>query len=112
MIYVSIGKIMKNELDDKLLQLRDDYNRRLPEKIATLENQWETLHHQYDPELFKAFHRGIHSLSGSAGLYGKAELSQICHILSDYLKHISDQFTSEQIQYISNALQKIKRTLA
>jgi len=83
-----------NDIED----LFKEYQLSLPAKLKEIENQWISFQHDMNEQTFTEFHRKIHSLCGSAGLYGVESVYQAANILQNYLIKIPAPFqiTNEQ----------------
>jgi len=69
-----------------LLQMRKTYLDELPEKLDGLEGLLlEIERNGSDTERFDELYRAVHSLKGSAGTFGLAIVTTICHQLEDLL---------------------------
>ncbi len=81
-------------MDDKILKkleaLRKDYSTNLPHKVDSIATHWEALSSHWDATKLEDFHREVHSLSGTAGSYGYAQVSEVAHELEQHIKHLLD----------------------
>ncbi len=71
----------RSALDERLEILRQEFARRLPDRIAFAREAVDTL--QLDPgadEPLRYAYRQFHSLAGSAGTYGYDEISQFARV--------------------------------
>jgi HPt (histidine-containing phosphotransfer) domain-containing protein len=103
---------MNDDAQQKILALFQSYQQRLPAKIAAIEQQWQTLQRSpWQAEPWEDFHRQVHSLCGSTGLYGFIELSQALRILEVKLKTYQHQAPNvDELAEIPSLLQYIKLT--
>jgi diguanylate cyclase (GGDEF)-like protein len=62
------------ELAARLQKLRDDYSQKLPGALEQLEADWQAARSGWDPEATLVFRRRAHSMAGSAGTMGFAEV--------------------------------------
>jgi diguanylate cyclase (GGDEF)-like protein len=63
-------------LEQRMAELREGYRARLPERLEEIDRDWEALHRNPgDDDLQRRLHRAVHSLVGSSGTYGFADLS-------------------------------------
>lgn len=61
---------------EKLEQLKEKYNASLPSKLEYLEQLWlSCIDQRFTSESLNELEAGLHKLSGSAGLYGHADIS-------------------------------------
>lgn len=77
---------MDREIKNKFIHLFDDYADGLPEKIQMVEKLIAPLQAHCEKEAFADFYRKVHSLHGSAGVYGFVELKEAADQLEAYLK--------------------------
>ncbi|MES2218217.1 MAG: diguanylate cyclase [Pseudomonadota bacterium] len=81
---------MNNAINDKLQALYKEYTNNLPAKINNIVANWEKLNENWQPELLHDFHREIHSLCGSAAIYGYGDLSHAARELETFLKTLDE----------------------
>lgn len=75
------------ETQQKWQQLQQQYATRLPEKIAALERDWQTInHHPSDMQCYENLLRGLHTLAGSAGSYGFPAITALCREIETSLQ--------------------------
>jgi HPt (histidine-containing phosphotransfer) domain-containing protein len=81
----------RDDIETRLQQLRADYARRLPERLAQISVQWEALCQpassgsvQYDGLI-----REFHTLAGSGASFGFPEVSRLARELEQSLKAIA-----------------------
>lgn len=79
---------MDEKIQKKLHNLFMRYRKQLPERIYSLELQWQAQCKQWDLAGFQEFHRNVHSLCGSAGTYGYLELCKTARQMEILLKNI------------------------
>ena len=77
---------MDNTLSQRLAELQAIFHSRLPGKIATIRNGWESLREQWSTEQLGQLHRLSHSLAGSSGSFGAHEVGQAARELEQRLK--------------------------
>jgi len=58
----------------RLQELRVLYAESLPEKMAAIDDQWKSLEEEWDWKVVAVLHQMVHSLAGSGGSFGYAEL--------------------------------------
>lgn len=77
----------QQDIQRKLLALRDSFATQLPERIADIEQGWKALPNTAAPaaDLYELY-RKLHSLAGSAGTFGMPELGQEAHRVELCLK--------------------------
>jgi len=103
---------MNQDIQAKLLALRDAYLKSMPHKIAAFEVLWQNLQKQWDHEKLIELHRMVHSLHGSAGTYGLAELGQAAARLETFLKALFETVPSkDQSKEIQLLIEALKSTL-
>ncbi len=79
--------MVPEELRAQLEELRKSYARRLPEKVRGVESCCEGfLQGAWDEAACAAAYRAVHSLAGSSGTYGFAELTPPARSLETLLK--------------------------
>ena len=71
------------EYVERLAELRADYRRRLPGRIAGLEETWQALCGEWELELAREFFRQVHNLAGSAQTYGFPYVSEAARALEE-----------------------------
>ncbi|MBF0446253.1 MAG: Hpt domain-containing protein, partial [Magnetococcales bacterium] len=66
----------KNEIVlQKLLDIRKNWLKNLPEKIQKINASWNRLKNEvWDDSLFNKFHRQVHTIAGSGGTFGFPEI--------------------------------------
>jgi diguanylate cyclase (GGDEF)-like protein len=79
---------MDERIQEKLRALCAEYTRKLPEKIQRIHAEWQQLSETWTEESFDNFHRDIHSLCGSAAIYGFDGLSKAARVLETYLRNL------------------------
>lgn len=101
---------MNEKIAAKLEALKQMYAESLPSKITEIEEYWNNVNINFSKPLFYEFHRSIHSLVGSAGTYGFANLSQACRNLDIYLQQLLDytELTAIQKSEIAHLMSCIK----
>jgi len=98
-----------NNMDNELSAIISEYNKNLPQKIEDIQKSWDALQKKWDMITLKDLHNRIHSLHGSAGMFGYQELSDV----AGQLEHIIDlgftqEFTIDQNKSINELLTSIK----
>ena len=86
---------MNNEINDKLQALYREYSKNLPAKISDILKHWHELNDKWNEDSLHDFHREIHSLCGSAAIYGYGELSKAARELEICLREL-DESNAEQ----------------
>lgn len=66
------------ETNPKILKLYEDYRKALPGRILEIESSINAYITTHDASLLMELRNHIHKLSGSAGLYGYPEISDLC----------------------------------
>jgi diguanylate cyclase (GGDEF)-like protein len=105
---------MDENTQKKLHDLFVLYSKSLPEKIHIIEMQWHAQLKQWDSTGFHNFHRDVHSLCGSAGTYGYAELSKTARKMEILLKDIltKGKLTEDDQEKITSFFNQLKSVLA
>lgn len=91
----------KNNFEEHLKKLKNEYAQQLPQKITALIADWQSLQQQWTTEKAINLHRNIHSLIGSSGTFGFIELSKKARELEVQLKEMQTQ-SSISIQQASS----------
>ncbi len=74
-------------LQAQLLELKRSYARQLPEKIARIDNAFQSFFAAaWEEQTCATTYRLIHSLAGSSGTYGYAEICQVARLAEAILK--------------------------
>jgi chemotaxis protein histidine kinase CheA len=100
--------------DDLIKTLRAAYKEKLPEKIASLNAEWDDLLKKWDNEKIDSFYKLVHKLSGSSGSYGYPEISEATRELEIYLKeliHNKISITDKEMREIEIKLESIKTVI-
>lgn len=105
---------MDEKIRKKLHNLFIRYSKQLPERIYSLELQWQAQLKQWDLAGFQEFHRNIHSLCGSAGTYGYLELGKTARQMEILLKNIlaRGKLAEEDREKINSYFNQLKGVLA
>ena len=75
------------EFQEKLKALSDAYAAQLPEKLNQIQQAWEALpNSSWDDEGFRKLYHLIHSMTGSGNTFGFKMISEVSHVLEEYLK--------------------------
>lgn len=74
---------------ERLQALREDYVARLPERIADIEQDWAAVAGQAAPHAGDRLYRKLHSLAGSAGTFGLADLSRQARSIEQQLHNLT-----------------------
>jgi len=79
----------RENVEDKLAALREDYTQKLPAKINNIDELWNKLRYfNWSDEAFHILHNFVHALSGSGKTFGFSTLSDRAHDLETYLQDI------------------------
>lgn len=89
---------METKDDNDMEDLFQEYQMALPSKLKEIKDQWLNFLNNMNEQTFTEFHRKVHSLCGSAGLYGVEAVYQAANTLQNYLVKITAPFqlTNEQ----------------
>ena len=97
----------EEQLQQKLTALKQVFIDQLPEKIESLQNQWQIVaKQQWSKEATHAFHLIVHSLIGTAGTFGFTEIADKARQLEIIIKTISTEqltLSQEDIDVIEHA---------
>jgi HPt (histidine-containing phosphotransfer) domain-containing protein len=74
--------------EDTIKILKDKYKERLPNKIETIQSQWQRLAEKWEKKKMNVLFQSIHMLSGSAGSYGFPKISDAAKELEFYLNQL------------------------
>ncbi len=78
--------------ENKLQTLQRDYKKQLPERLRAITNDWGTLCDvTWNPRLLERLITRIHSIAGSAGSFGFAQLSRKCQSAEQILIELRQQ---------------------
>jgi len=76
--------------EQELQALKDSYAEQVPEKLAQIDELWASLVEQgWDDETFKTLHRMVHSMAGSAPVFGFSTMGKSARELEMLLKAVS-----------------------
>jgi chemotaxis protein histidine kinase CheA len=79
----------RDDIEARLQQLRADYARRLPERLARIVAQWEALCRSAPaPANFDDLLRAFHTLAGSGTSFGFPEVTRLARELEQRLQAI------------------------
>ena len=79
----------KTEFLEKMKLIKKEYETHLPEKIDGILLIWQNLkNNQWNREIMLDCHKSIHKLTGSSGIMGFTQRSEICGIIEDDLQEI------------------------
>ncbi len=81
----------KSAFELHLEKLKAEYKAQLPEKLHTIANEWQQLCLQWKPETIVVLHRNVHSLIGTSGTFGFADISKTARELELLLKPLLEQ---------------------
>ena len=76
----------KSAFELHLEKLKVVYLSQLPEKLNSIETDWNQLCSSWQAEIAVVLHRNVHSLIGTAGTFGFGELSRTARELEVMLK--------------------------
>ena len=75
--------------EQELQALKDSYADQLPQKLAEIDALWATLVDDgWDEETFKTLHRMVHSMAGSAQVFGFTAMGKSARELEMLLKAV------------------------
>ncbi|MDH3405706.1 MAG: diguanylate cyclase [Gammaproteobacteria bacterium] len=77
---------------EQLTALRQEYIRRLPERLGEIEAEWaDLLREDWDAEKLRIMHRHAHSLVGSGATFGFPPVSDSARLVEQTLKELSEK---------------------
>ena len=77
--------------EQELQALKDSYADQVPQKLAEIDELWRTLVDDgWDEETFKTLHRMVHSMAGSAQVFGFTTMGKRARELETFLKAVSN----------------------
>jgi len=85
-----VPKQSVNNIEEKLRGLRNSYIQHLPGKIKDVQKLWNSLCNGWQNETIDELHRIVHSLAGSAGTFGFAQMGEIARSADNILKNYRD----------------------
>lgn len=80
----------KNNFEENLKKLRDQYAAQLPEKINLIVDDWQTIKTTWEQTILTRLHRNVHSLIGTSGTFGFNALSRQARELETALKPFTE----------------------
>ncbi len=93
---------MSNEpLNAVFEQLKEEYEKGIPEKLGNIESQVGKVHGEESEENVKDLRFMVHKLAGSAGTYGYPQVSVCC-------KAFEKEIIEEDFSHAEEYLEKIK----
>ncbi len=79
------------EFEQELQALKDSYAEQVPQKLAEIDALWGSLvENGWDEVIFKTFHRMVHSMAGSAQVFGFTTMGKSARELEMLLKAVSN----------------------
>jgi diguanylate cyclase (GGDEF)-like protein len=103
---------MNNDINDKLQALYREYTKNLPTKINDIMVHWQALKDNWNEDGLHDFHREIHSLCGSAAIYGYSELSQAARDLEVCLRTLDEGNAVKTDQIVADVEDFLKTIVA
>ena len=77
--------------EEELQALKDSYADQVPRKLAEIDSLWGSLvENGWDEETFKTLHRMVHSMAGSAQVFGFTAMGNSARELEVLLKAVSN----------------------
>ncbi|VAW88585.1 hypothetical protein MNBD_GAMMA17-331 [hydrothermal vent metagenome] len=77
--------------EQELQALKDSYADQVPQKLAEIDALWGSLvDNGWDEEIFKTLHRMVHSMAGSAQVFGFTTMGKSARELELLLKAVSN----------------------
>jgi chemotaxis protein histidine kinase CheA len=98
---------------DRIAALKEEFTYKLPEKLKEIEQLWSTLQSDWSTTHLKALHLKVHSLSGSAGIYGFNQLSADAKEIDLFLRNFIDQAppTDSEKEFIGGKILKLRKDI-
>lgn len=81
----------KISFEQQLEKLKRDYAAQLPSKVEDIVADWNKLSNRWQFELIVKLHRNVHTLIGTSGTFGFAELSKSARELEQLLKPLLEK---------------------
>jgi diguanylate cyclase (GGDEF)-like protein len=102
-------KKLANDIAEKIVQIRANYTKQLPQELLALEELAQSLQpNPLDADTIHTLHQRLHKLTGSAGTFGLPSISLMSRPIEQRLRGWQDQ----QLQSISNeALQQLREDI-
>lgn len=104
--------ISLEEIQKKLDSLKENYTKKLPEKLETLDRCWaKIIEQKAETDDYNLFYNVAHKLAGSATTFGFPEVSQICNQLQVDAQNLIEKkipLTNETKSRISGLLEYLK----
>jgi len=98
--------------EEELQALKESYAAQLPEKIALIDELWGVLVEQgWDVESFNTLHRTVHSMAGSAPVFGFTIMGKRARELEIELKAISESgepLSEDHYQALSSLVEAVR----
>lgn len=106
---------MKNDFENQLKKLQEEYKKNLPNKINEINALWAGILAEPADESLNSFHRKVHSMHGTAGTYGHEAVSKVSaklEILANTFKENPSTISAnaEKVHAILAELQKLAAT--
>ncbi len=101
---------MSNSIEDKLEELRQAYQIKLPDKVNEIAALWKLIENQPNQEDVILLHRKAHSLHGSAASYGFSEIGNHAAVLENIIKPLLSNITliADNKNKIDDIINKLK----
>ncbi len=87
---------MDQDSNDDLAALFASYAHELPGIILEIVEIWHALENKWNEKMYADFHRKIHNLAGSAGMYGYDDVSQIANQIQLIVRSVMQENKSVQ----------------
>ena len=75
----------KQDIQQKLQRLRQQYAQKLPARISALEQQWQTLNPSSQAAQYESLIREFHSLAGSGTSFGFPQITTLSRDIENFL---------------------------
>ena len=100
----------RHDMQEKFRQLQQQYAANLPEKIATVERDWQAVNQNpADTSLYQTLIRSFHTLAGSGGSFGFPAITSLCREIEDALNSRQPPLTAALKLEIDNKLAALKQ---
>ena len=104
---------MNENLDDSFKEIKDQYEKTIPDKIKSIEEAFIKLKKDTKKENVEELRMIVHKIAGSAGMYGYDEVSVDCKAidleLKDWLEKSEESLPEKELSDLEHALEKVKK---
>ncbi len=101
---------------ERMKIIKQEFETHLPEKIDDIIEQWQNLKiNGWKREVVTDCHKSIHKLTGSSGIMGYMQISEICGNIEDGLQRVlelNEPLNSKQFELMDNYMKELKNQLS